>query len=469
MEDYRNIRQMFLSGISQREIARKLQISRNTVAKYCKGDAVPWERKTPERESSVLTKEVVEFIKACLQEDRKEKISKQKHTAKRIFSRLVTEMEFTGGESTVRRKVSELKKTTPKVFVPLEFSPGEAMQVDWGEATVYLRGKKTKVYLFCARLCYSCAPIVFAFYRQNQESFLEAFVRAFCFFNGVPLKVIFDNAKIAVKDGFGANAVKQAKYSALSAHYGFEALFCNPEEAHEKGLVEGLVGWARRNILVPVPKVDSLNELNLLLAKRCLEYRGHHIRGKLGSVGEMFETEQKLLRALPGYEFETAKCSNVRVSLFSTVRFDSNDYSVPVSYCGANVSVKGHADHVDIYLKGKLIESHERCFKRKTAIYKLEHYLPILEYRKRAVFNAAPVRQNLPEEFLEWLKVTASNHKELMQLLRDCVEYGWENVWKNHRVSNPEPVVTDVIPILQVSLDKYDLLAKKGVDLSHAN
>ncbi|NLZ73744.1 MAG: IS21 family transposase [Bacteroidales bacterium] len=463
MEDYKKIRQMYLDGISQREIGRQLHLSRNTVAKYCKGCAVPWARKVPERETSILTDEVVAFIQACLDEDIRENLKKQRHTAKRIYDRLVDEKGFAGGESTVRRKVRELKGSNPQVFVPLEFSPGEAMQTDWGEATVYLRGKKVIINLFCARLCSSCAPIVFAYRRQNQESFLEAFVRTFRFFGGVPEKVIFDNAKVAVKDGFGAHAKKQAGYTALSAHYGFDALFCNPAEGHEKGLVEGLVGWSRRNILVPVPRVNSLEELNSSLKQRCLEYLSHHIKGKPTSVNEMFEKEKVFLRALPGYEFETAKCSSVRVSSFSTARFDTNDYSVPVCYCGSNVSVKGYAERVEIYYKGRMISSHERSFKRHTPTYTLEHYLPILERRRRAIFNAAPVRQNLPPEFLDWLKIHTADHKELMQLLWDCVDQGWENVWKNNVFTTEKPIVTDVVAVSPVNLSKYDLLASRKV------
>lgn len=463
MKDYKEIRQMYLGGISQREIARQLHISRNTVAKYCEGCAVPWERKVPKRETSVLTEEIVAFIQSCLDEDERENLKKQCHTAKRIYSRLVVEKGFTGGESTIRRKVREMKGSQPQVFVPLEFSPGEAMQVDWGEATVYLRGRKVTIYLFCARLCSSCAPIVFAYRRQNQESFLEAFVRTFRFFGGVPEKAIFDNAKVAVKDGFGAHAKKQAGYTALSAHYGFDAMFCNPAEGHEKGLVEGLVGWSRRNILVPVPKINNLEELNLLLEQRCLEYLKHNIKGKSASVGVMFENERLFLRALPGYEFETAKCSSVRVSSFATARFDTNDYSVPVSYCGCNVSVKGYAESIKIYCKGQMIASHERCFKRHTPTYKLEHYLPILELRKRAIFNAAPVRQNLPPEFLDWLKSHTADHKELMQLLWDCVEHGWENVWKNNIFTTENPSVTDVVAVSTVNLSKYDVLARRRV------
>ena len=99
--------------------------------------------------------------------------------------------------------------------------------------------------------------MVLAYRRQNEESFLEALVQVFQYFGGVPKRVIFDNAKVAVKDGFGAHARKQAGYAALSAHYGFEAVFCNPASGNEKGLVEGLVGYIRRNVCVPVPKAET--------------------------------------------------------------------------------------------------------------------------------------------------------------------------------------------------------------------
>ena len=206
VKDYKQIRQLYLAGISQRNIARQLHISRNTVAKYGEGYAVPWERKVPEREPSKLTDEIVHFIESCIAEDENEHLKKQTHTAKRIYDRLVAEKGFTGGESTVRLRVREMKARKTEVFIPLEFSPGEAMQVDWGEAAVYLRGEKVTANIFCARLCSSCAPIVFAYRRQNEESFLDAFVKAFCFFGGVPEKVIFDNSRVAVKDGFGAHA-----------------------------------------------------------------------------------------------------------------------------------------------------------------------------------------------------------------------------------------------------------------------
>lgn len=461
VEDYKRIRQMYLSGISQRNIARELGISRNTVAKYCRGESVPWERKIAQRESSVLTETVIEFIKSCLKEDEIENIKKQRHTAKRIFDRLVAELGFEGGESTVRGAVRELKATVSLAFVPLIFSPGEAMQIDWGLAKVYIKGERVTAHLFCARLCYSGFPFVLAFHRQNQESFLEAFVLCFSFFGGVVEKVIFDNDKVAVKDGFGLHAQKQAGYTALAAHYGFEAVFCNPNQGHEKGLVEGLVGFSRRNFLVPIPKVETLEELNQVLLDRCIRYHSHHIRGKEASVGTMFEQEKQYLRALPVYSFETAKCNSVRVSPFSTVRFDSNDYSVPALYCGKTVSVKGYAEKIAVYFQGDLIASHSRCFDKKRSIYALEHYLPLLEKRKRAVFNASPVRQNLPAEFLAWLKDTTSTHKELMNLLWQCAEYGWQNVWNNTIRSPRESLIEDTVFVTNTNLHEYDQLVRQ--------
>ena len=445
MQDYDEIRRLFNDGESQRHIAKTMGISRKTVKKYCEGNAVPWERKTPERVSSVLTEETVEFIQSCLAEDDAEHLKKQNHTAKRIYDRLVEEKGFTGGESTVRAKVHELKAEIPKSFIPLQFEPGQAMQVDWGEATVYLSGVKTVINIFCARLCYSCRPFVLAYHKQNEESFLDAFVRIFEELNGVPERVIFDNGKVAVKDGFGKYAKMQSGYTQLSAHYSFNAVFCNPAEGHEKGLVEGLVGWSRRNILVPVPKVDDISSLNNLLHERCLKYEGHTIKDKPATVGEMYVTEKSTLHTLPGFKFETAKSANVRVNSFSTVKFRTNNYSVPVDYAGLVVGVKGYPEVVEVYYKGELIATHKRCFGRNQSVYHLEHYMPLLEMRRRAILDAAPVKQNVPPKVLAELKKNSGDYSRMIEILHDFVDK-----------STPE--INDPVKIISVDLSEYDQL-----------
>lgn len=445
MQDYEEIRKRYLAGESQRSIVKRMGISRNTVKKHCEGNAVPWERKTLKRESTVLTTETVAFMLDCLEQDVIEGIKKQQHTARRIYTRLVEEKGFTGAESTVRAKVQELRDSQPKAFIPLEFAPGEALQVDWGETTVYFEGHKTVVNLFCARLCYSCKPVVIAYHKQNEESFLEAFVKVFEILGGVPKRVIFDNAKVAVKEGFGSYAKKQAGYSALCAHYGFDAVFCNPSEGHEKGLVEGLVGWARRNIMVPVPRIKDISELNELIIKRCKNYDNHQIKGKAAKVGTMFEIERKSLHPLPGYRFETAKTADTRVNTLSTVRFKTNSYSVSVSYVGKTVAVKGYPEIVEVYYEGKLIASHNRCFGKHQKLYHLEHYMPLLKQRGRAILDAAPVKQNIPPEVYAELEKNSGNYSRMITILQDFIK-------------PEEPKIKDIVKIRTVDLSEYDFL-----------
>lgn len=457
VEIYKQIRRMRLDGMSQRQIAAVLHISRNTVKKYWDGNCVPWERKEYSREPGVLTKDVVAFVRQCVDEDSQCGSKKQHHTAKRIYDRLVAERGFTGGETTIRRLVKELREKHQEAFVPLAFPAGDAMQIDWGEATVYLNGVKTTVNLFCARLCYSGAPMVLAYRRQNEESFLDALVQVFQYFGGVPRRVIFDNGKVAVKDGFGAHARKQAGYAALAAHYGFEAVFCNPASGNEKGLVEGLVGYIRRNVCVPVPKVKSLEELNRMLQEKCLNYLSHQIRGKEASVGEMLTREREKLYPLPGYSFDACKRVTGRVDRFCTVRFDTNNYSVPAAYCGREVSVKAGPETVSIYFEGQCIAQHHRCLDRQQNIYKLEHYLHLLEKKGRAIFYARPVQEALPAYFLNWLQKQDLSPKELVEMLSRCREEDCESIMTEASCHAASVQIEDTVVVQAVDLHAYDV------------
>ena len=301
-QDYEHIRRMYLvDGLSQRQIAHKLGISRNTVAKYCEGNTYPGLRASYCRAASVMTPDILRFIEQCLHEDRLEPNRKQHHTAKRIYERLVKEKNFTGAQSTVRRIVAKLRGNPREAFVPLAFAPGDAMQIDWGEAVIHLAGERTKVQMFCARLAYSCAPFTVCFRRQNTEAFLEGLIQALNFFGGVMRRVLFDNARVAVKEGAGKNAIPQESYAALAAHYCFQTDFCNAASGNEKGLVENLVGWTRRNLLVPVPRVASLAELNQRLRDGCESYiAAHQVAGKPHPVAHLLQEERQALLPLPG-------------------------------------------------------------------------------------------------------------------------------------------------------------------------
>jgi len=427
---YQKIREMStIQGMSQRAIAKTLGISRNTVKKYCDGDSVPWERKEYNRKADILTDDVLKFILQCLEEDKSENINKQEHTARRIYQRLVTEKQFAGGESTVRSAVKRIKGSIPKSFIPLEFDPGEALQIDWGEATVYLDGIKNKINLFCARLCFSCAIFVMAFKHQNEESFLEGQQKAFEFFGGIPHKTIFDNAKVAVKEGFGQYAKIQNRYKAFSAHYAFQPLFCNIASGNEKGLVENLVGFSRRNFLVPVPRIKNLSELNSLLSEKCNEYKQHLIQGREGTVGMRLRQEASYFYSLPKYSFDTSKTAITKVNEYSTVRFDKNNYSVPATLIGQEATIKAYGNEIRIHHKAAVVASYDRIYgPGGHTSYTLEHYMPLLERKPRSVFNAKPVRQAVQRDLLEWGMKFPNANRDTVKLLRLCLDYGTDRI-----------------------------------------
>ena len=429
---YKDIRQSHCDGESQRSIAKRLGISRQTVKKYCEGSAHPETRKAYERKNETITEDVKLFILECFNEDIRENIKKQKHTAKRIFDRLVTEQNFTGGESTIRKAVKDLRaeqSVPPQCNVPLSYEPGEAIQIDWGEVTVYLDGKKTKLNTFCARLCNSCDIFVQVFKSANEESFLEAQQLMFDFFGGISKRVIFDNAKVAVKEGFGLHAKPQNKYLSFSAHYAFDLDFCNPAKGNEKGLVENLVGYSRRNFLVPVPRISSIEELNQTLWNKCLEYRKNHkVQGRDHSVNMMYQAELSFLNTIPAFRFDTSKTVIARVDDYSTARFDKNNYCVPTKYLRKEVTVKGYGNHIRILYQNSEIASYARCYKTNKTKYKLEHYIGLLERKPRAVFNAKPVKDNVTRALLDWGKQLPGGNKEMVKLLRLCVDYGEERI-----------------------------------------
>jgi transposase len=453
---YKDIRHLSaVEGLSQREIAKRLGISRKTVKRYCLGEVLPWEKRPrAERQKKVITDDVKEFVKQCFEKD-KTAPAKQHHTAKRIYERLKDEKGFQGAEPTVRRLASQLRPKDPAVYIPLAFSPGEAAQIDWGTATVCIAGERTIAHLFCVRLCYSCAPFVMAFPVEREETFLEAHQNAFSYFGGVSKTAVYDNLKTAVKEGWGKYAREQDSLIAFRSHYAYETWYCKRSEGHEKGLVEGLVGYIRRNVLVPIPDAESFSELNQLILERCRRYTAEHqIRGRELPVREAFAIEKAALTPLPVKPYDTAFSKEPRVDYYATASFDKNRYSVPVANAGKVVTAKGSAFLVEIYCHGELLASHERCYGQGKTMYKLEHYIPLLEERPRSVMNARPVREaKLPEEFRSFSLLLEDPDRSMVKLLRLIVDHGRDKVLA---------AVRKTIELQQISVDMVAYYATAG-------
>ena len=240
-----------------------------------------------------------------------------------------SEHGYDGGATIVKDAVRAWKQRQAEVFVPLAHRPGEA-QADFGEAQVKLRGKQIKVALFVMTLPHCDAFFCQAFPKECTEAFQEGHKRAFEFFQGVPQRISYDNSKIAVSKIVGGRGREAtAEFLRLESHYLFAHHFCRVRRPNEKGHVENLVGYVRRNYLVPVPEVDGLEQLNADLAESCRKDLDRTLRGKTGSKAELLGEERRSLSPLPNHEFEARRIETAKANSLSLVRFDGNDYCVP--------------------------------------------------------------------------------------------------------------------------------------------
>lgn len=425
-ETYQHIRRLYqVEGRSQRYIARTLGVSRETVARYCRGEQLPGERKPPERKAGPLQSLVEPLILECLAKNQQEPNRKQRMSATDIWRYLTEEKGVAIAESWVRRLVARLKEIAPDAFIPLAFEPGEAMQVDWGEAKAVIAGVDTDVHLFCAVLPYSYAIFAAAFPNQSQESFFMGHLLAFDFFGGVSRRCIYDNLRSAVGKGSGKNAVPQHSFSLFAAHHAFEPTFCNAASGWEKGGVENLVAIVRAAAFSPRPQADSFQDLQETLNARCLVYREKHkVRDRKCSVREAFADERSCLLPLPSARFEVGRPIVTKVATDCTVRFDTTKYSVPCELVGKPVTLQADPFEVRILRDGRVVASHRRTYVKHDHQYQPDHYLKLLLQRPRALQNAAPLKDGQwPKELQEFRRLYRGERLErtlvdLLQLAR---------------------------------------------------
>lgn len=281
MEQYELVRTGYrVYGKTISEPARLTGHSRNTIKKAIRGE--PWGYKERAHQPFPVLVDHVETIDRWLESD-KDNPAKQRHTARRIYHRLVEEHGFEGSESNVRRYVRLAKMrlgiARSGAFIPCDPEAGNEAEVDWGTAVAILSGEEVRLKFFCMRSKYSGKHFVRFYPCERQQGFFDGHARAFSFFGGVFPVLIYDNLTSAVQKVLrGRDRVEQEQFCKLKAYYSFEARFCNPDRGHEKGGVEGLVGFARRNYMVPVPEAANLDELNEKILDRVtvlMFYRDH--------------------------------------------------------------------------------------------------------------------------------------------------------------------------------------------------
>ena len=129
--------------------------------------------------------------------------------------------------------------------------------------------------------------------------------------------------------------------------------------------MEGLVGYARRNFMVPIPRFSSWEAFNEGLKKRCLERRGRRLRGHAETIGERFERDRQAFLPLPTAQYEACDKHPTRATSLSLVRYQTNDYSVPTRYVHREVLVKAYVDELVVCCGSEEIARHRRGYERE--------------------------------------------------------------------------------------------------------
>jgi hypothetical protein len=325
------------------------------------------------------------------------------------------------------------------MFVPLTHAPGEA-QADFGEALVMVGGVECKAHYFAMDLPQSDDCFVAAFPAETTEAFLEAHARAFTYFGGVPRRILYDNSKLAVARILGGGERKKTRaFSELQSHYLFEEKFGRPGKGNDKGKVEGLVGYARRNFLVPVPRVGSWEELNAHLLEQCGKRRERRLRGQEETIGERFARDRAAFLPLPEAALEACEKRT--------------------AYGHRDVLVKGYVQKVLIACGSEVIARHARSYEREELVFDPLHYLALLEQKTRALDQAAPlVGWELPPCFAELrrlleARLNKGGRREYVQVLR---------LLETFRLEEVTPAIEQALQLGTISFDavKHLLLCR---------
>jgi transposase len=382
-------RRVLVDGVSKRQILRETGMHWTTLEKILRHSEPPGYRDSRPRAKPKLGP-FLDRIARILEEDRHAP-RKQRHTAKRIFQRLRDE-GYPGGYTVVKEAVRDLRLKGREVFVPLVHRPGEA-QVDFGEAVAKVGGRLRKVAFLVMALPHSDAFFVRAYDRECTETFWDGHARAFELFGGVPRRITYDNSRVMVARIIGPRQRELTKgFLQLESHYLFDHHFCRVERPNEKGLVEGTVKFARLNFLVPVPQVRDLEELNAYLVGRCHDDLDRRLRGHAATKRVLLEEDRAAFLPLPAAPFDACRKESTTASSPSLVRFDDNDYSVPVRWAHHPIVVRAYVDRVVLCHQGREVAEHRRRWGREGVSYDPVHYLALLERKPGALDFARPLQ-----------------------------------------------------------------------------
>lgn len=395
---------IFVEGQSVRRVAREMGLSRNTVRKYARASEPA--RKPRKRRRRPVMEVIGPRLEELLEAWSERTTEKQRVTGTRLHRALVAD-GIKVDVTTVRRYLRERKRRQAEVFVPLVHRPGDEAQVDFFEATVDVAGVRKKVWKFVMRLMYSGRDFVWLYERCDQVSFLDAHVRAFDHFGGVPHRCIYDNLSAAVRKVMPRRELAP-RFRALAAHYVFEPCFARPGVGHDKGGVEARGKGIRLRYLTPIPQGDTLDDISRRLLA-AIEHDAATERKRDGTtVMQRFATEQSLFLQLPDTPFEPRLISCATVSRQSQVKAAGAYYSVPSPWKQLQATVMVGVNTVTIARDDRSVEHPRVPFGGRSIRY--THYLKELAKKPQA----------LRQVVVELLDELGEPYGELWRLLVDA-------------------------------------------------
>lgn len=393
------IRQLDRQGLSHKEISRKLGVSRTTVVKYAnRGDYSPKSSDGARAGRSLVDDGYAAIVDGWLAADLRMP-AKQRHTATRVYERLVAECGFTGSYSSVQRWVKRWRqehRAQSDGFAELEWAPGSA-QVDFGQARAVVAGVERVVHFLAVSFPYSNMRWVVALPGETAECVCQGLLEVFGRTGMTPRVVVFDNATGVGHRNADGTVTQTRLFSLFCAHYGFEPRFCNPYSGHEKGSVENAVGFVRRNLMVPMPSAESFRALTGAWLDACERIAGsdHYRHGV--PVRELFEAEKDHMLPLPGVRFDPCDWRSVKADKTGSVVIDANRYLAGPKWRSTRLRAGVRVFEMELHdPDGGHIVTLERVWGKSARTQVDPTSLLAIIARKPRIWGESPIRNDFP-------------------------------------------------------------------------